>query len=230
MKTKIVRLETVGSTNDYAKDLRKNGENLFVVAKAQSGGRGTKGRSFSSDAGGLYFSKLTFYKTLKAKDAFKIMQGAAAAVCETLSSFGLSPQIKWPNDIYVNGKKICGILIENALSGENISSSIVGVGLNINNALQGELLDIATTVQTETGKTLALSEVEDKLFSLMEDESVYEKYPTYLGFLGQTVRLLFADGTERTGVPTGVDGDGALAVQTEKDVEKFFAAEVSIRL
>ena len=230
MKTKIIRLDNAFSTNDIAKDLKKEGEDVFVVATKQSGGRGTKGRSFSSLEGGLYFSRLTFPKNLLAKNAFTLMQGTAAAVCQTLASLGLAPVIKWPNDIYVGGKKICGILIENSLSGERIHASIIGVGLNVNNEMPKELKPIATTVREQTGKIHSLAAVEERLFSLMEAEDAYRSYTDYLGFLGERVRLVFADGGEREAVLIGVDEVGALLVQTETGEEKFFAAEVSLRV
>ena len=146
-----MHFDSIASTQDYAKAHRKNGQGLIVTATEQTGGKGTKGRSFESGKGGVYLSALCFYEGFFAKDAFQIMAGTATAVCETLRTLGLSPVIKWPNDIFVKGKKICGILIENTFSGSEISSSIVGIGLNIHNTLSAELEGIATTVQAETG-------------------------------------------------------------------------------
>ena len=138
MNGKIVRIErfeTLSSTNDYAKSVLAKGENVLIIARTQTGGRGTKGRSFSSREGGIYLSKVSFYEQYPAKEAFKLLQAAAVAVCETLHVWGVKAQIKWPNDILVNGKKICGILIENVFSGANVRSSIVGIGLNVCNEL-----------------------------------------------------------------------------------------------
>lgn len=67
------------------------------------------------------------------------MANASVAVCRTLENYGLTAEIKWPNDVYVQGKKICGILIENVFSGDRISSSVVGIGVNVNNSLPEEL-------------------------------------------------------------------------------------------
>ena len=148
----IERFDEIASTNDCLKEKRAEGIDRIAIAKAQPGGRGTKGRSFSSNVGGLYLSALRFYENLSAKDGFKIMAGAAVAVCKTLKNAGVEPCVKWPNDVHVNGKKICGILIENTLSGDKISSSIVGVGINVSNRLPEELKEIATTLNMETGK------------------------------------------------------------------------------
>ena len=103
----IENFEILPSTQDYIKEKRALGEDLIVTAKVQAQGKGTKGRTFSSFEGGVYLSKLSFYENFPAKDAFKIMAGAAVAVCETLASFGLKALVKWPNDIFVNRSENC---------------------------------------------------------------------------------------------------------------------------
>lgn len=170
------------STQEYCKEKRKAGEDLLVVADFQTGGKGTKGRSFSSERGGVYLSKLTFYKDLLAKDAFQIMAGAAVAVCETIRAFGGSPLIKWPNDVFVQDKKIAGILIENVFEGNRISSSIVGIGLNVCNRLPDELLEIATTMALE-GIIARVEEVRERLIEELLKPCSMEKYLSYLGYM-----------------------------------------------
>ena len=131
-KKEIVReyFSCLPSTNDYAKSKREEGRDLIVTASCQSGGRGTKGRAFSSNEGGVYLSKLTFYENMAAKNAFKIMANAAVAVCETLRFYGLQPVIKWVNDIYCGGKKVCGILCESFVArGRRFIA--VGIGINL---------------------------------------------------------------------------------------------------
>lgn len=229
MNCKIERFDSISSTNDYAKSKRAEGQNLLVIATSQTGGRGTKGRSFSSTQGGLYVSKLSFYENFPAKDAFKIMQTAAAAVCETLASFGLSPKIKWANDVFVNGKKICGILIENTFLGANIDSSVVGIGLNVYNELPQELNGIATTMQKETEKTFSLAEVEKRLVSFLNDENTYKKYDRYLGWLGEKMALL--SGEERIVAKLlSVDETGGLWVETDAGKRRFTSAEISLKV
>lgn len=229
MNCKIQRFESIASTNDYAKSKRSEGQNLLVIAASQTGGRGTKGRRFSSTKGGLYLSKLSFYENFPAKDAFKIMQTAAAAVCETLASFGLLPKIKWANDVFVNGKKICGILIENTFSGANIASSVVGIGLNVYNEIPEELKNIATTMQKETGKTFPIEEVEKRLVACLADENTYKKYDGYLGWLGETVEML--SGEERLFAKLlSVDETGGLWVETDGEKRRFTSAEISLKI
>lgn len=226
---KRIFLEETGSTNEYVKARRALGENLLVVAEKQTDGRGTKGRSFCSDKGGAYLSLLTFYQDFPASNAFQIMQGAAAAVCETLAVFGVSPKIKWPNDVYVNGRKICGILIENALKGKYIGSSIVGIGLNVWNELPDELSSIATTLLKETGKKIEVERVIDVLVSFLEQKNVHEKYAQYLGWLGEEITLAIG-GEEKRARLLSVDETGGLWADFGGEKRRFVAAEVSLRL
>lgn len=219
---------TLDSTSDYAKSKRLEKENLIIVAKKQTGGRGTKGRSFSSNQGGLYLSVLTFYKDFPADRAFEIMQNYASAVCETLVFFGVKPQIKWPNDILVGGKKICGILIENTFSGKYITSSIVGVGLNITNRLEDELLSIATTLQMQTGKAYTVEEVQEKFLFYLE-KGVREKYASYLGFIGERVSLIAGE-KEFTVTVVGVDEKGNLLAEIDGKIQTFASAEVRLKV
>ena len=226
---KHIFFEEIESTNEYAKAQRGLGENLLVVAKSQTGGKGTKGRSFSSNKGGVYLSLLTFYQEFPALNAFEIMQGAAAAVCETLSLFGLKPKIKWPNDVYVNGKKICGILIENALQGKYIASSVVGIGLNVWDELPEELLDIATTLLQETGKKIEVERVIEVLVRFLEEKNIHKKYARYLGWLGEEVTLVIGEKEKRAKL-LSVDETGGLWASVDGADRRFVAAEVSLRL
>ena len=226
---KTMRFSELDSTNDYAKNLRKDGESVFVVARKQTGGRGTKGRSFSSGVGGVYLSKLTFHEDFPAKDAFLLMAGAAAAVCKTLEFYRVKPVIKWVNDIYVNDKKICGILIENVFSGSNIASSVVGIGLNINSQLPEELKGIATTLQKETGKSVPVEEVTERLIEELSRVPNMEDYLSRIGYMGKKATVVLGD--ER--IPAtllSVDNEGGLWVEIDGKRRRFHAAEVSLNL
>ena len=224
---KRIHFEEIDSTNNYAKERRGEREDLIITAKRQTGGRGTKGRSFVSKEGGVYLTSLRFYDNFPAKDAFKIMAGTAVAVCETLRFYGLNPVIKWANDVFVNGKKICGILIENTLSGGNISSSVVGVGLNVNTFFEGELESIATSMCLECGKNFSVEEVTERLIEELSKERSMEEYRAYLGFMGEPVTLIVGDKR----VPAtllSVDDEGKLHAEIEGKTYVFSSAEVSI--
>ena len=227
--TKRINFSEIDSTHTYARALRANGENVVVTAKRQTGGMGTKGRSFSSGEGGVYLTKLVFYENMPTKDAFKIMASAAVAVCRTLEKYGLVPVIKWANDVYVSDKKICGILIENVFSGDRISSSLIGIGVNVFNVLPQELDDIATTMEKETGKRFLVEEVTETLIEELEQERDISEYLGRIGYMGRRAKLLFSDG-EREGKLLSVDERGGLQVEIDGQILTLTAAEVSLRL
>ena len=215
------------STNVYVKE-KGFTQDCIVTADCQSGGMGTKGRSFSSACGGVYLTKLTHHTDLPAKCAFKVMANAAVAVCETLAFYRLKPLIKWPNDVFVRDKKICGILIENTFSGGKIARSIVGIGLNVCNELPEELEEIATSMRLQ-GVEVGVAQVRERLIENLKRDFPMQTYLSYLGYLGKEVTLIFGD--ER--VPAtllSVDDEGGLWVKTATGEQRVTAAEVSIRL
>lgn len=133
-KHDIIWLESVDSTNEEAKRHISDIDNLSVLsALEQTAGRGQRGNKWTSNTGeNLMFSIVLKDPKISARDQFVLNEIASLAVVDFLSMHGISARIKWPNDIYVGLQKICGILIENSLHGTAISSSIIGIGLNIN--------------------------------------------------------------------------------------------------
>ena len=225
---KIIELDEVDSTNEYCKR-NYAGRSFAVTAVRQSGGRGTKGRSFSSEKGGLYLSVVRNLNKMQATDAFLIMINACTAVCRTVEHYGLRPVIRWANDVLVKGKKICGTLIENIFSGSFISRSIVGIGLNINNELPDELLPIATTIKKETGKEICVSEVRDILLENMNKKFTLSDYKSYIDWLGKQVTVTTVEG-EHTATAVDVDTDGRLICVIAGSLKKISSAEVSLKL
>lgn len=132
----IIWLDTVDSTNNEAARRMDGLANLSVIAsRSQTAGRGQRGNSWTAAPG----ENLTFSMILKfpddfiaARGQFVISEAAALAVSQLLEEEGQRPKIKWPNDIYVGDRKICGMLIENTLRGRYIATSTVGIGLNLN--------------------------------------------------------------------------------------------------
>jgi len=225
---KIIELEEVDSTNDFCKRY-KGGEDITVTAVRQSGGRGTKGRSFSSGEGGLYVSVMRNYENFPAAKAFKIMLNACVAVCETLESFGVSPVIRWANDVLVNGKKICGTLIENVFSGAYISRSIVGIGINVNNKFPAELQQIATSLSAELNKEIDLNAVKRTLLNNLERDFSVNDYKNYINWFGSKVTLK-TDTQSVTATALDIAEDGRLIVEINGEIKKISSAEVSLRI
>ncbi len=218
-------LEEVDSTNELAEQKRGENTDYIFLAKRQTGGRGTKGRAFSSEEGGVYLTALTHRESLPASRAFEVMAGAAVAVCKTLEYYGLQPKIKWPNDILVQGKKICGILIENTLSGGKIACSIVGIGLNVCNPLPKELEHIATSVLLAGGQVTPVEEVARRLVAELARPITMSEYRRYLGLMGKRVTLVMGEAR----VPAtllSVTDEGGLCVEMSGEKRVLSSAEV----
>ena len=154
-KAPIYFAESVGSTNTRLKELARQGAPHGAVAAAleQTGGRGRLGRSFVSPPGGLYLSILWRPDFSPEKAARLSCAGALAACAAIEEVWGLSPDIKWPNDLLVNGKKISGILTEAAWQGDGRGFVIVGTGINANTeSFPPPLQSIASSLYLETGR------------------------------------------------------------------------------
>lgn len=225
---KIIELESINSTNEYCKTHATDGD-FIVIARRQTAGKGTKGRSFASDEGGLYVSVNRIYDNFPACDAFKIMINTCVAVCKTLETYGLTPVIRWANDVLVDGKKICGTLIENTFCGEIIARSVAGCGLNVNNELLEDLKAIATTMKEQAGHSFDIAKVKNQFICNLKKEYTVEDYKSYINWLGQEVTL--KSGEEETRV-TAVDilSDGRLKVNKCGNMLEISAAEISLRL
>lgn len=132
----LIHISETNSTNNYLQSLcskQKVEELTVVVADFQTSGRGQRGNSWESARGkNLLFSTVIFPGFLEARRQFLISQIVSLAIKEELDTYTTDISIKWPNDIYWKEKKICGILIENDLMGRNISQSIAGIGINMN--------------------------------------------------------------------------------------------------
>lgn len=225
---KIELLEVTSSTNDYIKRYLERGENVIVSARRQTGGKGTKGRSFLSDEGGVYLSALTFYKNVSAADAFRVMAHAAVAVCRTAEAFGVFPEIKWANDVLAGGKKLAGILIENVFRGAYLHASIVGIGLNAENDVSA-LGGIAVSLSELAGKKIFADEAREALIEAYLRESTFEEYLSRVRFLGRTVRVTEGD-RQYEATAKEILCDGRLLIEEDGAPRALSAAEIRIRL
>ncbi|MCK5300354.1 MAG: biotin--[acetyl-CoA-carboxylase] ligase [Thermoplasmatales archaeon] len=136
------------STNLFAKELiKKNAEEgTIVVSDIQTKGRGRKDRSWFSPEGGLWFSVI-LYPNIPTQYAMLITMATSISIVQAIKELtGLSAVIKWPNDLLLEGKKICGILTELDAELDRINYSVVGVGINVNNVLEDELCNKANSI------------------------------------------------------------------------------------
>lgn len=222
----IEHLKTIDSTNTYIeKKYLKKRIPAVVRADMQTGGMGTKGRSFVSDEGGLYFSRLVFYDFLPIERSFEIMTGYAVAVVKTLMAFGIEAKIKWPNDILVNGRKICGILIKNGFCGDCVDYSLTGVGLNVNNDIPS-LKDIAVSMKEVAGKTFDIESVFFTLLRNLSEKTTISEYRSFSAVIGKRVGIIRGNDVYED-VVADITEDGRLLLVSG---EKLSAAELDLKI
>ena len=160
---KIIRLAETDSTNNYLREQCAKArlpEGSLVIADFQTAGKGQVGNSWESEAGkNLMFSILLYPDSLPANRQFLISQIASLSVKETLEGYTDSVKVKWPNDIYWKDRKICGMLIENDLSGQHLYCSVIGIGLNINQEIFRSDAPNPVSLTQITGKVYDREEV-----------------------------------------------------------------------
>lgn len=194
----VYYLPVTSSTMDEARKLAEKDapEGTAVIAGKQETGRGRKGRSWLSPEGGLATSIIL---RPPAKALYLLPAISAIAVHHTIDKMGAISSIKWPNDVLIGGKKVCGILIENAFNAGNPVFSIVGIGININfdTAAFPEISGIATSLSVELGKQVPVASIASSLYSEME--RLYDRinepgfilgeWTKYMGTIGRRVSV-----------------------------------------
>ena len=163
MEFKVVHIEETDSTNRWLKDYSATQpvEDMVVCADYQTAGKGCGANTWESERGkNLTFSMLIHPKAIPANQQFHITEIVSVALCKTLQPYIYNKvEIKWPNDIYVDDKKICGILIENRLQGAEIKDCIIGIGLNVNQTVFKSDAPNPVSIRQLTGKEIDLNEL-----------------------------------------------------------------------
>lgn len=235
-KNKIILLKSVNSTNTLAKKLAADGEEngTIIIAEEQTAGRGRRGNSFFSPMKtGLYMSIILRSEAFPLDtDMFTICAGCA--VCKAIE--GLSdkkPRIKWVNDIFLNGKKICGILSEATTDIEsgNIDSIVIGIGINLTTRnFPDDITETAGALGESTPRGRMAARIINELYGCLnksrEENILYYKSRSLV--LGKEVNF-FTNGSVRQGKAVDIDPSGQLVVLTENGTEKLNSGEISIR-
>ncbi len=258
-KHDIIWLDRVDSTNDEARRHISRLDNLSVLsAVEQTGGRGQRGNSWLSQPGlNLTFSIMLKFgqkpmHEFRAADQFAISQIASLSAIDLLSAYDIKAHIKWPNDIYADNRKICGMLIENSVRDGMLSSSIIGIGLNVNQTDFAPSLpnpiSMALFNARKDGDSHELYSVDRLLEEFMDIFKGY--YGRYLNISGGLARLrkLYlaqlwkmnepatyidtASGTKFNGIIRGLSGIGLLQVEdTDKgELKEFAFKEISFSI
>lgn len=229
----------VDSTNNEAKRKSNSPDGSVFIAEIQNGGKGRRGRQWISEAGDGIWMSILLKPDISLEDVSKITLAAGMAVVRALKKLGLDAGIKWPNDVVIGGKKVCGILTELAAEMDGINYIVVGIGINVNfQSFPEELKNKATSIFLSTGKkenraAIARSVLEEfevvyNKFLLNRLDNLIEDYKNMCVTLGKHVRVIRLD-MEFDADAIDVTTDGELVV--EKDNEKIIlnSGEVSVR-
>lgn len=236
---------SIDSTSDELRRLALTGaeENTIVIAQQQTNGHGRLGRCFSSPRGGLYFSLLLRPQTALS-DALPITAAAAVAITQTLEYHGARKcDIKWVNDILIDGRKVCGILTQSVTVGnqKNPSFIILGIGINLltlPSSFPEELSEIAGSVFEEDACSNrlfenVLSEFLNRFHNFylrLPDAPFYEEYCKRCICIGKSVAILKNEAHYDNGTVLGLERDFSLRVQLENGtIEHLKSGEISIR-
>ncbi|MCW3489162.1 biotin--[acetyl-CoA-carboxylase] ligase [Dethiobacter alkaliphilus] len=243
MGKKVYHYREVDSTNRVARELARAGEaeGAVVLAEAQSAGRGRLGRAWNSPCGGIWLSLILRPKLPPYKAQLLTLMAAVAATEATAAVSAVTPGIKWPNDLMINGKKLAGILTEVSAEMEQLNYIVLGLGINANipaDWFAGELEQIATSIMAQSGEAVSRVAWVQAFLRNMEQEymqaeqigfeDVLKRWRRYSVTLGKGVDVQLADHRE-SGTAVDIDEQGALLVRTESGVKTFWAGDVSLR-
>lgn len=242
--SRLLCFESLDSTNRYLKDAAAKGaaEGTVVLADTQLAGRGRQGRQFVSLPGrGVYMSMLLRPET-GADVAASLTAASAVAVCRAIEkACGVSPEIKWINDLELDGRKICGILCESSVGAKGLEYVVVGIGLNVSTLIEEfppELRDTAGSVYSQTGimpergqlVAAIVAEMDAMYAAWRDDQSAYlTEYRRRCKMLGHCVEVYTAEGPEVC-VAEEISGDFGLVVRCDSGERKtLHSGEVSVR-
>jgi len=238
----LIKLQEVDSTNNFLKELLSKSEPLsegtVIMAGNQFAGRGQQDNTWHTQPG-KNISTSVYLKPsfLPLNKQFYLNIAISLSVCDAVSAFlGEGVKIKWPNDLYYLNKKIGGILIENVLTGSSIKSSVIGIGLNINqDFFSDELSFKATSMVQILQKEIQLEVIMEKLFVFMEKYYLILKSGKFSILLNNYLQRLYKfniksdfiqNGKAFTGIIKGVEETGRLIIEIDGIVASFNFKEI----
>ena len=232
---RIIRIDETDSTNRWMKELiqlhpsEETQHEMVVVCDYQTAGRGCGSNSWEAEQGkNLLMSVLMHPKKVSARTQFIITQIVSVALCRTIETVIGSEHrvtIKWPNDIYVGDKKICGVLIENSIAGRRIKDCIIGIGLNVN---QTEFrsdapnpVSIAQLTGKETDREEVLNTFLEELSKQCENRNIHHDYLRKM-YRRNGMYPFETEGSRFMARVAGVNDDGRLMLEDEDGIAHLF--------
>lgn len=237
----LIHLNTIDSTNNYAANLLKetnvvNG--TTILTKRQENGRGQRGNSWHTEPDQNLILSTIIFPNLKSEHVFYLNMAVSLAVEKTLRDLGIDAKVKWPNDIYVKREKIAGILIENQIQGSVVSSSIIGLGLNVNQRVFPDRIK-ATSVALQLQEEVELMDIFNQLYGYLDfwcdqlmqsNFSLLRKSYYKVLFQFETAHYYKDAGGIFSGRITGVNAEGKLEIESSQGKRTYDFKEVAYLL
>lgn len=236
---RAVYYPSVTSTMDLAREeaQRRAPEGTVVVTGEQTAGRGRLGRIWQSPGGSIALSVVLYPEVVRLPSLIMVASLAVVHSIEFVTA--LKPRIKWPNDVLIADRKVCGILVESQVRGNVADYSLIGIGVNVNlnPADLGGVVSQATSLARELGHEVSRLEIVRQLLiemdrwylSLLAGESVYEEWRDKLVTLGKQVTVTWGE-TRCEGIAESVDRDGSLLLRgADGSLTRIVAGDVTLR-
>ncbi len=238
---RLVLFDELDSTNLYAKSMSRKefDEGTVILADRQTAGRGRLGREWKSEAGkNLTFSVLLKPRISRQQIGILSLYASIAVVDALRQIAGLAAECKWPNDVLIKGKKICGALSEAVFMQDELRSVVVGIGINVNQIeFPSELCNAATSIHIETGSVIDRSMVLARVLEYMESfytilrndgpQAVLRHWEKRTTIIGKQISVLDR-GTIITGTAKTIASDGGLILEIQGREKKILSGDVSL--
>jgi BirA family biotin operon repressor/biotin-[acetyl-CoA-carboxylase] ligase len=232
----IFLYDETDTTNERAKANNTAADGSVFIAEVQTNGKGSRGRGWSSPRGSGIWLTILLKPDIAPSEVSQITLVTGLAVCKTI---GLGSKIKWPNDIVINGKKVCGTLTEMSAEMDAVNYIVCGTGINVNTeGFDAELEDRAASMYMQSGIKYMRNELIAEFLNNFEYyykiflkdglEGLLGEYKENCITIGREVSVIFKKETVR-GTAVDVDKDGSLLVQTADGIIKVTSGEVSVR-
>ena len=219
LEAKIYHFKEIDSTMDFARELARKGEQGIVIAETQTRGRGRLDREWFSPEGGIYFT-LILKPKISPIYAQRATLMAGISVAKAIRRlFDLKAELKWPNDVLIEGRKVCGILAEMEAETDAIKFINLGIGINANSPIP-QYESRATSLKEELGREISRKELLSSVLEEIEIEKakleradLIEEWKSLSTTLGKEVRII-APGETIEGKAIGIDSSGALIIKS----------------
>ena len=220
---KIYGFSTLPSTNTYCVENFDNYENQdIIMAEAQTAGKGRKGRKWSSETGGLYFTIILKPSKIKVEQASSLTQIMAISVCKAVRNLGVKAYLKWPNDVLFKGKKFCGILSEAVTKNNILKGLVIGVGINIEQ--KNIVSDKPFITLAEIGVKVSKSVLTESIISNFETIKKQNFVQEFKKLCPAINKEIIVDG--KKGIFEDIDDCGRMILKTGSGREIIIAGDV----